>query len=136
MKTTIKSGLQWYDVAWRLGTTAHQPKVDSSVSHEISNSSNTSEIDWYVKGWHLGTQADLNAKSKDRWTIDGVKSEIAHLWGAIASFLSVSYEPHLWKTTDSTGQVTWNAYDPKTGRSAQYLSEHEMRVWLEERYYQ
>jgi hypothetical protein len=64
------------------------------------------------------------------------KTEVNDLWQTAIAHLAVSDEPHVWKSQDERGYTVWNAYDPKTGRSVNKLSESDVRVWLEERHYQ
>lgn len=33
------------------------------------------------------------------------------------------------------GNLRWRAYDPISGQAAHFTSEHELRQWLEQRYY-
>ncbi|HLO47461.1 MAG TPA: hypothetical protein VK211_03445 [Kamptonema sp.] len=42
----------------------------------------------------------------------------------------------IWQTSDRYGKTLWHAYDPATGRSTSVATEDEMRVWIEQRYYQ
>jgi hypothetical protein len=58
----------------------------------------------------------------------------AGLW--LSQHLCNADEPHVWKTSDRTGQITWHTYDPMLNKYAAFDSEHETRVWLEERYNQ
>jgi hypothetical protein len=53
----------------------------------------------------------------------------------LAYFMEPS-EPIVWTVQDATGLIHWKAYDPSTNRSIDYTSEHEMRVWIEQRHYQ
>ena len=45
-------------------------------------------------------------------------------------------ELKVWQSSDRAGHKWWNAYDPTTGNSISLDSEAEMRMWIEERYYQ
>lgn len=53
-------------------------------------------------------------------------------------FITLTKEPELrvWQTRDRRGQISWNAYDPKSGQSVRLASEAEMKMWIEQRYYQ
>lgn len=57
----------------------------------------------------------------------------------IGKFLSrhllVSPNLHVWCTCDDQGNIWWNAYDPTSRRSVYHLSEEQMLVWVEQRYY-
>jgi uncharacterized protein YaeQ len=44
-------------------------------------------------------------------------------------------EPQVWRKVDRQGQtIYWNVYDPKSGRTGQFGSEMEVRMWLEDLY--
>lgn len=43
-------------------------------------------------------------------------------------------EPKIWKKIDAEGNIFWKTYDPVTGMTAQFDTEQEVRIWLEERY--
>ena len=49
--------------------------------------------------------------------------------------LTAGDEPRIWLNSNSA-EKRWCAYDPTTNRSASFDSEAELRVWLEQRYYQ
>lgn len=50
--------------------------------------------------------------------------------------LTCNYELQVWQKTDRYGNNYWQAKDPKTGKSTSLGSEAEMRIWIEQRYYQ
>lgn len=62
-------------------------------------------------------------------------STLKKIWLLLFTALTDSNELQVWQTSDS-GKTCWNAYDPATGRSLSLASENELRVWIEERYYQ
>jgi hypothetical protein len=136
MKIDNKSGFHWYTAAWRFGAAAHAHTASSSPnqSRRLENTS-AMDTDWYVKGLQLGTSADMES---DDMSLAHVRREacraIAHTWQSLRNLLSVSDEPRLWQTTDSQGDILWNAYDPKTNHYVEGLTEQNMRIWLEERY--
>ncbi|MBE9078006.1 hypothetical protein IQ241_12000 [Romeria aff. gracilis LEGE 07310] len=49
--------------------------------------------------------------------------------------LTTSNELRIWVSKSSSG-VLWHAYDPVTRQSRQFTSEHELRSWIDQRYYQ
>ncbi len=51
-------------------------------------------------------------------------------------FLTAPSEPKISQRTDLTGNNWWEVYDPKTGSYRVFNNEAEVRMWLEERYYQ
>lgn len=64
-----------------------------------------------------------------------LKSRFQQLWLWLRSSLLSSDEPRVWPTHDRSGQVWWHGYDPATGRSVNYVTEAEIRVWIEQRHY-
>jgi hypothetical protein len=67
---------------------------------------------------------------------NGWQVRFNNLWQWTIAHLSVSSEPHVWRSEDVTGQEAWNSYDPTTGQALYGVSAAELRVWLEERHYQ
>jgi hypothetical protein len=63
-------------------------------------------------------------------------SALKTIWQHFSTILTKSNELRVWQRTDRFGNTWWNAYDPATGRSTSVTSESEMRIWIEERYYQ
>ncbi len=53
---------------------------------------------------------------------------------AFCNSLVLDSEPKIWKKTDAEGNIFWKTYDPMTGSTASFDTEHQVRVWLEERY--
>jgi alpha-D-ribose 1-methylphosphonate 5-triphosphate synthase subunit PhnH len=52
---------------------------------------------------------------------------------SLFTLLAGQSEPKIWQTVDRAG-IVWHVYDPVTGSSADFISEQEVRVWLEQRY--
>jgi hypothetical protein len=65
-----------------------------------------------------------------------VVSLLNNLWQHIVTAITKRQEPQIWQSTDRYGNIWWHGYDPVTDSSVSRDSEDEMRVWLEERYYQ
>ena len=53
---------------------------------------------------------------------------------AMARFTATT-DPQIWTTKNRNGQVQWNAYDPMTQQSINFLTEDDLRIWLENRHY-
>lgn len=64
-----------------------------------------------------------------------LKSRFQQFWLWLRSNLLSSDEPRVWFTRDRAGQTWWHGDDPVTGRSINYVTETEMRVWIEQRHY-
>ena len=58
------------------------------------------------------------------------------IWQTLGKVFEVSGEPQVWKTYDLKGNPIWHTLDPVTGESGDWISENDVRVWLEERYSQ
>jgi hypothetical protein len=43
-------------------------------------------------------------------------------------------EPKIWTLTDSQGDIYWRVYDPNTQTFFVFNTEHEVRIWIEQRY--
>lgn len=65
-----------------------------------------------------------------------LKTPLNKVWQRAIAYFAASNEPHVWQTQDVDGKPVWNAYDPATHRSIDQVSAAELRIWLEERYYQ
>jgi hypothetical protein len=50
--------------------------------------------------------------------------------------IASSQELQVSQKTDRQGNKYWQAYNPETGSSTSLSSEAEMRVWIEQHYYQ
>jgi len=62
-------------------------------------------------------------------------SGLRNIWQALLTYCSTSNDLRVWTTTNIAGQSIWKAYDPTTQTQVEFVSEQELRVWLEERYY-
>jgi hypothetical protein len=47
-----------------------------------------------------------------------------------------NHEVQIWQVSDRAGNLYWRVYDPVTGASTSFNSASEVRIWLEQRYYQ
>jgi hypothetical protein len=56
------------------------------------------------------------------------------LWKNFVNTLLRDAEPKIWRKRDRKGNLFFQVYDPKTGQVARLDSEHEIRIWIEERY--
>jgi hypothetical protein len=60
---------------------------------------------------------------------------LTYLGDTIMRFLTSNNELRIWQRTRN-GRSTWFAYDPVTDRKRQFYSEQEVRLWLDNRYYE
>lgn len=58
------------------------------------------------------------------------------IWQRLIRALTSGNELQVWKKTNRHGHTYWHAYDPTTDSSTSLGSEAEMRMWIEQRYYQ
>jgi hypothetical protein len=59
---------------------------------------------------------------------------LGYVWQRLMQWSTQPQEIEVWSVCDQTGTVWWNGYDPQTGRSLRYASEHEIRTWIEQHY--
>lgn len=78
----------------------------------------------------------LNQNESEKIKKSSFFSRLNSLWQHLIAALSNGHEPQIWVSSDRAGTTWWHGYDPLTGRSVTRSSEAEMRVWVEERYYQ
>jgi len=78
----------------------------------------------------------IPSKAPQKKSVRSFRSEINDIWQATVAHWKATSEPHVWRTQDQSGQEAWNAYDPASHRTVRQVSEHDLRVWLEERHYQ
>lgn len=52
-------------------------------------------------------------------------------WKKLVNTLFDRSEPTIWQIPDRDGYVWWYVYEPETGRSYWFASEHEVQVWLD-----
>ncbi|WP_017303434.1 hypothetical protein [Spirulina subsalsa] len=84
---------------------------------------------------------------KHHETIEHRPNKIVELWNNVVLptlakinqwFLTRSirsHEPQIKLVFDHQGHELWKVYDPITGRQFRFMSEQEVRVWLDQRYY-
>jgi hypothetical protein len=57
------------------------------------------------------------------------------IWRSLIEALAAENEPQVWSSTDRFGHVWWYVYCPETGRTAQFASAEEARIWLDQNFY-
>lgn len=60
---------------------------------------------------------------------------VRHAWSVFLDAIASHNSIHIWKKTDGIGHTWWYVYDPATNMTHAFTSEHEVRIWLESRYY-
>lgn len=65
-----------------------------------------------------------------------IRLSIGHYWSRFLHYVTGNSEPMIWQKTNDQGDIFYSVYDPRSQQSMTFSSEHEIRVWLEQRYYQ
>jgi S-formylglutathione hydrolase FrmB len=60
------------------------------------------------------------------------KIDLKKIGRSLIQFLSSSKELQVWQELDEQGDPSWSAYDPATNRSIHHVSEHQVRIWIEQ----
>ncbi|WOB43814.1 hypothetical protein HNI00_12095 [Thermoleptolyngbya oregonensis NK1-22] len=116
---------------WQLG---HGQSEFPANPQQRFQSESQSRLNWHQNRHHVETLERIfhrTATPKRNWN-----TRLKGLWERAIAALDVSDEPRVWRSQDGHGDVLWNAYDPKTGKSVNCVSEADLRVWLEARYSQ
>lgn len=79
---------------------------------------------------------ELISDSRSTKQLPKAAARLRHIWQSLLSYFSSGNELRVWKTSDADGQLVWKAYDPITEHRVEFTDELDLRVWLEERYYQ
>jgi hypothetical protein len=85
-----------------------------------------------------------NASRTPAWSSQESASEfkqnlalnLKHIWYHVVTAIVGSADPKIWKLTNSEGAAYWRVYDPANRQSYVFDTEHEVRVWIEQRYNQ
>lgn len=56
------------------------------------------------------------------------------IWQGIANGLIGNSEPKIWKLADAQGNTYWRIYDPVVRQFLVLDTEHDVRIWIEQRY--
>ena len=68
--------------------------------------------------------------------LSSFKFTLHQLWQGFVHYLTQPPEPKVWKKTNRHGEIFWEVYDPYRNLKATFTSELEVRMWLDQRYYQ
>lgn len=63
-------------------------------------------------------------------------SQFKRIWNLLLSAFSGSSEPKIYQRHDRHGNIYFKVYDPVTHQIGTFNTEQEVRVWLDQRYYQ
>lgn len=89
---------------------------------------------------HLFHHPPMESNVTPEKKLDKTQSKLSSFWYKIwQSILTVAFtknELQVWQKSHPDGNTEWHAYDPTTGRSICVASDAEMRIWIEQQYYQ
>ncbi|MEL7035173.1 MAG: hypothetical protein AAFO04_06080 [Cyanobacteria bacterium J06592_8] len=66
---------------------------------------------------------------------EGLAEKLVHLSYQMIQFLTTGSEPKIWQTQTQDGEYLWHIYNPKTGKTEDFISEQEVRTWIDQQYY-
>jgi hypothetical protein len=98
-------------------------KSYSSFLHENSKSEDANLN-------HLHLEEQLAVSKDSPWFF-----RLKQIWQWMGYLLLDNQEPKIYHRRDRHGNSYLKVYDPKTGQSAVFNTSHEVRIWLEKRYY-
>lgn len=81
-------------------------------------------------------ESTTNQERQLSQTESNVFSSLYKFCQRILTALVSKNEVQVWQKSSENGNSEWHAYDPTTGRSTCVASDAEMRIWLEQQYYQ
>ena len=61
---------------------------------------------------------------------------LKQLWNSILDALTRSSEPKIYQKRGYNGNLYFEVYDPIAHQTSTFNSEQEVRIWLDQRYYQ
>jgi len=86
--------------------------------------------------WLEYQQLELIIPESSKYRLKPVYKKLLNDIGKfLVRHLFVSPDVQIWCTYDDQRNIWWNAYDPVSRRSIYRLSEEQMLVWVEQRYY-
>ncbi len=65
-----------------------------------------------------------------------IKRTLHQLWQNLVIYLTRPPEPKVRKKSNRRGEIWWEVYDPNRHLTANFTSELEVRMWLDQRHYQ
>jgi hypothetical protein len=80
-------------------------------------------------------RSETRALQQRSGRVQRFKIPILALLQALGYLLCKGSEPQIQQRRDRAGKCYFKVYDPISHQSAIFDSEHEVRIWLEERYY-
>jgi hypothetical protein len=99
----------------------------------MNSTTHHSNHDMELQRQRLEALIQPTAHSKSRRA--AIAPTLKALGGRLVRFLTAENDLRLWQRTRQ-GQTVWFAYDPLTNQKHQFLSEPDLRSWLENRYNQ
>lgn len=85
---------------------------------------NSQELDSFIEEAKPSRQISIKLPSLEQ------------LWNSILETFTTSSEPKIYQKYDRNGKLYFRVYDPITHQSSTFSTEQELRIWLDQRYYQ
>jgi hypothetical protein len=77
-----------------------------------------------------------NSTSANTTKSSNFASKLKQIWRVLVDILTSTNQPAIYTTESKSGVTQWIIYDPVTGYRTRLGSEEEVRIWLEQSYYQ
>lgn len=85
---------------------------------------------------HFRLESTVTQEKQVTKTQPKLFSALYKIWHGLLTANFSKNELRVWQKSHSDGNTEWHAYDPVTGRSICLASDAEMRIWIEQQYYQ
>ena len=59
----------------------------------------------------------------------------ARIFQNVIEYLAGNSEPKISQIPTRDGNSIWQIYDPKTGKTEEFIGEEDVRIWIEQQYY-
>lgn len=92
---------------------------------------NSQELDAFVEDVKPAKQ-DVKPAKQNSIKLPGLEQ----LWNSVLEILTKSPEPKVYQKHDRNGKLYFQVYDPIARQSSTFNTEQEVRIWLDQRYYQ
>ncbi|MCL6432993.1 MAG: hypothetical protein K6T90_02070 [Leptolyngbyaceae cyanobacterium HOT.MB2.61] len=111
----------------------HQANMLASLRHRLEVARNTNNFQ--LVALLEREQKQIEADAVDRAAVSP-GSRLKNWWNQLVAAIAHFSDLQIWQTTDRSGVTWWHALDPRTGKEVCTDSETEMRIWIEENYWE
>ncbi|MGP1384831.1 MAG: hypothetical protein ACTS2F_14795 [Thainema sp.] len=91
---------------------------------------------YIVSTSHLASGATSENAARNQQAAHWLTAVLKQVKAAISKLFDQSQEPRITKRVDRWGNLYFSVYDPIDRSFRVFTSEQEIRIWLEQRYYQ